>query len=189
MGSFRQPRVPSNIGAKRRIFWLMAASALAPLSLGVSEPALAQVGCVTANSITVCGPGGNNYTSGINADATNLLNGFTNAIDLRLLSGVKVDINSGAGVNAVNAANSGGVTSGSADIRIITADGVTINNTAFPGGDNQTGLRIQSSGAAIIQATNTTIAVNGTASDWAILAFAQPNGTGLPHVASATWSG
>src|SRR5262245_49796463 len=195
MGSFRQPRVPSSIGAKRRKIWLMAASALVPLSLGVSEPALAQ--CAGPPSNFVCNSIGNFYPNGINVDATNLLNGDTNPINLRLLSGVNVDIPLGAGgVNAVNAANSTGVTSGSANITI-TAEGVatnnvtnvTINNTANPLSNNNTGLRIQSSGSAIITATNTTINVAGTQSDWAILAFAQPNGTGSPHVASATWSG
>ena len=60
----------------------------------------------------------------------------------------------------------------------ITADGVTILNNNNPLGANQTGLRIQSSGDAIITATNTTIDVNGTASDWAILAFSMPNSDG-----------
>jgi hypothetical protein len=41
MGNFGQRRAPFSVCAKRRKFWLMAASALAPLSLGVSEPALA----------------------------------------------------------------------------------------------------------------------------------------------------
>ena len=61
---------------------------------------------------------------------------------------------------------------------------ISINNTANPAGNNNTGLRIQSSGDANIKATNTTIDVTGTASDWAILAFAMPNQTGAPHVAS-----
>jgi hypothetical protein len=39
MGNLRQRR--SSVGAKRRKFELLAASALVPLSLGVSEPALA----------------------------------------------------------------------------------------------------------------------------------------------------
>ena len=45
MGSFRQRRVLSSITLKRRRSWLLAASALVSSSLGVSEPALAQV-CV-----------------------------------------------------------------------------------------------------------------------------------------------
>jgi outer membrane autotransporter protein len=185
MGNLRQRRVPFGVCAKRRKFWLMAASALAPLSLGVSEPALAQ--CAGPPGNTVCTPGGNPYPSGINVNTDNGLGGT--AINLQLLSGVNVTIPAGSpGVNAVNAANTTGVTLGSANISI-TANGVTINNTANPGGNNQTGLRIQSSGDAIITATNTTIDVNGTASDFPILAFAMPNLTGLPHVASVTWSG
>jgi outer membrane autotransporter protein len=190
MANLAQRRVPFSAYAKRRKLWLMAASALAPISLGVSEPALGQVGCAGTPSATVCTSLGNSYPTGINVDTTALLNGFTNPINLQLLSGVNVDITAGAGgVNAVNAANSTGVTSGSAPIAITTGAGVIINNTANPGGNNQTGLRIQSSGDAIITATNTTIAVNGTDSDWPILAFAMPNLTGLPHVASVTWSG
>src|SRR5262249_7958424 len=84
--------------------------------------------------------------------------------------------------------NTTGVSLGSADINI-TADGVSINNTANPNSNNNTGLRIQSSGAAIINATNTTINVAGTASDWAVLAFAMPNLTGTSHDASVNWSG
>ena len=94
------------------------------------------------------------------------------------------------GVNAVNAANSTGVTPNGANITI-TADGVTINNALNPSSNNNnnTGLRIQSSGDAIITATSTTIDVNGTASDDAILAFAMPNLKGIPQLASVTWSG
>ena len=53
-------------------------------------------------------------------------------INLTLQSGVNVIIPAGSpGINAVNAANTGGVTAGAADITI-TADGVTINNTNNP---------------------------------------------------------
>jgi outer membrane autotransporter protein len=166
----------------------MAASALAPLSLGVSEPALAQ--CAGPPSNTTCTSGGNSYPGGINVDATLLLNGFANPINLELQSGVNVSIPAGAGsFNAVNAANSTGVTSGSADISITAVNNVTINNTDNPLSNNNTGLRIQSSGAATITATNTTINVAGTASDWAILAFAMPNLTGIAHDVSVNWSG
>src|SRR5262249_726770 len=48
--------VLSGAVAKRRKFELLAASCLVPLSLGVSEPALAQT----------FGTGGNNYPGGIN---------------------------------------------------------------------------------------------------------------------------
>jgi hypothetical protein len=116
----------SSVGAKRRKFWLMAATALASSSLGVSEPALAQ--CNTVGSTTTCTPGGNPYSTGINVDGT-----ATPSLPLSLFlqpSGVQVVIPAGpGGVNAVNAANSTGVTLGSGDITI-TADGVTIDNAA-----------------------------------------------------------
>jgi hypothetical protein len=81
------------------------------------------------------------------------------------------------------------VTPGSADISITAVNNVTINNTGNPLSSNNTGLRIQSSGAATIIATNTTIDVAGTASDWAILAFAMPNLIGTAHDVSVNWSG
>jgi outer membrane autotransporter protein len=188
MGNLRQRRVLSSVTAKRRKSWLLAASALASSSLGVSEPALAA--CIP--------PPGNYGFPGVNATCTGSFNSNINyntdngaggfPINLRLDgTGAPVIVNSPGG-NAVNATNSTGVTAGSANIAII-ADGVTINNTANSGGNNQTGLRIQSSGDAIITATNTTIDVNGTASNFPILAFAMPNLTGLSHVASVTWSG
>jgi hypothetical protein len=110
-------------------------------------------------------------------------------LSVTLQSGVNVTIPVGSpGVNAVNLANSGGVTAGAATLTI-TADGVTILNNNNPLGANQTGLRIQSSGDAIIRATNTAIDVNGTASDWAILSFSMPNQTGVSHVTDVNWSG
>jgi len=196
MGRYlRQLGEVSGVTAKRRKFWLMAATALASSSLGISEPALAQCSALDASGNATCNAG--TYTTPplppgafpapINYDTNNGAGGTT--INLLLQSGVNVIIPAGApGINAVNAANTTGVTLGSADIAI-TANGVTINNAANPGGNNQTGLRIQSSGAATINATNTTIDVSGTDSDWAILVFAMPNLMGGPHAASVTWSG
>jgi hypothetical protein len=185
-GCLRQLVLLSSVLAKCREFWLLAACILAALSLAISEPALAQ--CAGPASNTICTSGGNTYPTGINVNTDNGLGGTP--INLQLLSGVNVTIPAGVGsVNAVNTANTGGVTPGSADITIITEDGVIISNTANPGTTNNTGLRIQSSGAATITATNTTIDVAGTASDWAILAFAMPNGTGTPHDVSVNWSG
>jgi outer membrane autotransporter protein len=179
--------VPSSAALKRRKYWLLAASALASSSLGLSGPALAndECGALVGGSAT-CTSTGNPYPTGINYDTNNGLGGTS--INLQLLSGVNVVIPAGpGGVNAVNAANSTGVTLGSANITI-TADGVTINNTANPLSNNNTGLRIQSSGDAIITATNTRIDVNGTASEDAIVAFAMPNATGTPHVASVIYN-
>jgi hypothetical protein len=179
--------MPSSVGAKRRKSWLLATTVLAPLSLCLSEPVLAQCSALDASGNATCNLGGNPYASGINVDTSNGFGGTP--INLTLQSGVIVTIPAGApGFNAVNAANSTGVTAGSANITI-TADGVTINNRANPLSGNNTGLRIQSSSDAIISATNTTINVAGTASEDAIVAFAMPNMTAMPHVASVTWSG
>ena len=173
-------RLLSSVTVKRRKSWFLAASALASSSLGISGPALAQ--CVGTPDNVSCSLGGNPYATGINVNTNNT------PINLTLQSGVNVTIPAGApGINAVNAANTTGVSLNSADITI-NADGVTINNTANPLSNNNTGLRIQSSGAATITATNTTINVAGTASDWAILAFAMPNLTGTAHDVSVNWS-
>ena len=125
---------------------------------------------------TICTPGGNPYASGINVNTNNT------PINLTLQPGVNVTIPAGSpGVNAVNAANTTGTTATSAPVTI-TANGVTILNNNNPTGNNQTGLRIQSSGNANITATNTTINVSGTASDWAYIAIVLDGGA--PHNAS-----
>jgi hypothetical protein len=198
MGNVRQRCVLSVVGAKPRKFWLMAASCLAPLSLGVSEPALAQCSALDVNGNATCSSGTytnttpqppGTFPAPINYNTDNGLGGTR--INLTLLPGVNVILPAGpGGFNAVNTNNTGGVTTGSANIAI-TADSVTINNTFNPSSNNNTGLRIQSSGNAIINATNTTINVAGTGSDWAILAFAQPQigNLGAPHMASVSWSG
>ncbi|GLR85403.1 autotransporter outer membrane beta-barrel domain-containing protein [Bradyrhizobium iriomotense] len=173
--------------------WLLSSVSLAVVATTAAvdaglSPALAlnECGPLVLDSAS-CAPAGNPYPTGIGYDTNNGLGGTP--INLTLLPGVIVTIPAGAGgVNAVNAANSTGVTPGSANISI-TADGVTINNTANPLTANNTGLRIQSSGDAIITATNTTINVAGTASEDAIVAFAMPNAAGIPHLASVTWSG
>src|SRR5262245_42968083 len=192
MANVRQLRVPFSVCANRRKFWLMAASALAPLSLGVSEPALAQLGCSGPASNTVCNSGGNSYPTGINVDATNLVNGFSTGINLTLQTGVKVDIPTGAGgVTAVNAANSTGVSPGGANIAINVIENVTINNPPNPASNDSTGLRIQYSRSYILSATNVAVNVAGTARDWAILAFAHPQigNLGPSSSPSVTWSG
>src|SRR4051794_41262781 len=122
------------------------------------------------------------YPSGIGGNGR-----AVDELSITLQSGVTVTIPAGSPrINAVNVANSEGVISGIANITI-SADGTTIDNIANPLGDNQTGLRVQSSGEAIIAATNTSINVNSTASDWAILAIAQPNDDFVSHLASVTY--
>jgi hypothetical protein len=80
--------------------------------LGVSEPALAR--CAGLPDNTICTTGGNPYASGINVDTNNGLGGTP--INLTLLQGVNV-VPAGPG-DAINAANTTGVTPGSANISI-----------------------------------------------------------------------
>src|SRR5262245_34548834 len=104
MGNLGARRVPSSIGAKRRKYWLLAATALAPFSLAISGPALAQ--CTPppptpdpVTNIATCNSGGNTYSGGINYNTDNGAGGTP--IDLRLLSGVNVTIPLGSpGINA-----------------------------------------------------------------------------------------
>ena len=119
-------RLLSSVTVKRRKSWLLAASALASSSLGISGPALAQ--CVGTPDNVTCSPGGNPYASGINVNTSNT------PIAVTLQPGVEVAIPAGSpGVNAVNAANTTGPTATSAPITI-TADGVTIRNNNNPTG-------------------------------------------------------
>jgi hypothetical protein len=168
----RLPIMQSGIAARCRKLWLIAASTLASAFLGVSEPALAQP----------FGPG--TFTSNINVNTPNL--------PITLTLQPPVIVNSPGG-DAVNAANAAPAPLGPAANITIKSDGsapIIINNSANPG-DNQTGLRIQSGGDAIIRAPNTTINLNGTgfASNNAIWAIAQGNATATPQVAQVTWSG
>jgi len=188
----RQLVVLSSVAAKRRKYWLLAASALAPLSLGVSEPTLAQ--CTGTPDNTICTPGGNFYSSGINVGG-----GPGDTLSVTLQPGVNVQLNPGANLgNAVNAANTtNSTTPPSAPITInangIAANGITITNTGNPSGSNQSALRIQSSGAATITATNTTIDVAGPfssgSSNNAIWAIVQGSNANAPVNATITWTG
>src|SRR5262245_41134004 len=109
--------------------------AVVPIAFEGRPPALAQ--CAGPADNTICTPGGNPYAGGINVDTNNGLGGTP--INLQLLSGDNVVIPAGAGgVNAVNAANTTGVSPNSADI-IINQDGVAINNPANPLNNNNTG--------------------------------------------------
>src|SRR5262245_58715180 len=62
----------SSVGAKRRKSWLLAACALAPLSLCLSEPALAQAcGPLDGSGSVTCPPAANNYSTGITYNTAN----------------------------------------------------------------------------------------------------------------------
>jgi len=130
------------------------------------------------------------YTSNINLDGTGIP---TQPLSLTLEPGVIVESPGGNAVNAANTTNS--TTPPRAPVTETengtATNGITINNTANPSGNNLSGLRIQSSGAATIRATNTNIDVNGTNTNngiWAIVqgANAPPN---TPVDATVTWTG
>ncbi|MGO4835333.1 hypothetical protein AB4144_24055, partial [Rhizobiaceae sp. 2RAB30] len=157
---------------------LLISSALATSTFALCERAFAACDPLVNGAAACTGT----FDANINYDTNNGVGGTP--IDLTLQA---VTVNSPGG-NAVNAANTTGVTTDSANITI-SADGLIIDNRANGIGNNNTGLRIQSSGDAIVNATGASIDVNGVASDWAILVFAMPNVGGIPHLASVTWTG
>ena len=90
----------SSVGAKRRKFWLIAASALASSSLGVSEPALAQCSGTCQQHVPATCSANTLY------QRINVMVPTHTPINLTLQPGVNVTIPTGSpGVNAVNAAN------------------------------------------------------------------------------------
>ena len=173
--------------------------ALTLLSLGVSEPALAQ--CEGPLDAVICPPSGNPYTSGFlgnpysppappNEPGINVGGNPTDELNVTLESGVNVVIfgPDPGSVNAVNLANTTGPTTG--ESATLTANNVNIENIASPLTGNNTGLRIQSAGAATITATDTNIDVLGTASDDGILAIIEGNNpANAPKDVTVTWTG
>jgi hypothetical protein len=148
---------------KRRKFWLIATSALAPLSLAVSEPALAQT--FTFDST------GNNYTSGINVGGTN-----TQALEVILLPGVVVNTNPGVSPAAVNAQNVAGPFSClpptvCEPVTITANDAPITYNSAGIG--SSAGLRIQSAGSATITSSGTIVVLNGPNNNFGIWSIVQ----------------
>src|SRR6516164_3587012 len=101
MGNYlRRLVVLSGVTAKCRKFWLVAA--LVPLSLGLSEPALAQTcGPLGATGSVTCTTGGNNYTGGINYGNTGVPTTVT------LDPGVQVFVTPGNNVNQAVAISTG----------------------------------------------------------------------------------
>src|SRR5215831_15507655 len=188
MGSnLRRQVVLSSVAAKRRKFELLAASCLVPLSLGLSEPAVAQTctvpnpgALVAASPSTSCsGPFNTNINFG----------GPTTppppSLTLTLAPNVIV---TSPGGNAVNLANSTGQAAEIGTSATITASDATITNTSNPGGTNQSGLRIQAAGSATITSSGT-INVTGANNDFGILAIVQgTNPVGANAVASVTYN-
>ena len=139
MGSVRQRCVLSSITLKRRKSWLLAASALASSSLGVSEPALAQACGPLAVNVT-CTSAGNNYPGGISYLQT------TPATDLHVNLNSDVNVTfSGAQLGAVIVDNRGGQA-------ILTANGAAITANV-PGVNGLVATTDNGSGNAIITAS------------------------------------
>jgi hypothetical protein len=163
---------------------VVGVGALALLSLGVSEPARAQV-CTppqpTPDPVTGNATCTGAFNSNINYNTVNTPIHLT-------ASGVSV---TSPGGDAVNAANSTAPGIFGADVTL-TANNATIHNTSVSG-DNNTGLRIQDAGSATITATNTNIdvlAAVGTVSNDGILAIIEGNNpANAPEDVTVTWTG
>ena len=157
---------------KRRKFWLMAASALAPLSLGISEPALAQTCTPVANpgNLTAAQPS----TSCTGTFNTNINFGGPTTpppplLTLTLEPGVIV---SNPGGNAVNLANTTGAIATIGTSATLIANNATITN--ITNSDNNSALRIQTNGNATITSSGQ-IEVSGTQSTNAIWSIVLPS--------------
>jgi hypothetical protein len=176
----RLPTIQSGIATKRQKFWLIAACILASLTL--SEPAVAQnlvpvpgVGNGSSGTLSAAQPS----TTGSGTFNTNINFGGPNTgpplLTLTLAPGVIVN---SPGGNAVNLANAtGGIATIGTSAEII-ANNATINDASVPNAPNQSALRIQTNGSAIITASGL-ISITGTQSTnaiWAIvLANPDPN--------------
>jgi hypothetical protein len=137
----RQGVILASVGVRRRRLELLAASALMPLSLGVSEPALAQA-CGPLMVNVTCTSAGNNYTGGISYLQTTL----ATDLHVNLDSDVNVTFLGAQPEWAVAVNNNGG---GQA---ILTANGAAI--TANVPGVFANGLvAISTSGNAIVTAS------------------------------------
>ena len=133
-------RLLSSITAKRRKFWLMTASALVPLSLGISGPALAANECGPLAVIVTCTSAGNPYSGGISYLQT------TPATDLHVNLDSDVNVTfSGAQLGAVIVDNRGGQA-------ILTANGAAITANV-PGVNGLVATTDNGSGNAIITAS------------------------------------
>ena len=184
MASLGPPRAAFNAYAKRRKFVLMAATALAPLSLALSEPALAQTCTPVANpgNLTAAQPS----TSCTGTFNTNINYGGPTTpqpplLTLELQPGVSV-INPGG--NAVNLANTTGAINTIGTDATLTANNATITN--ITNSANNSALRIQTNGNATITASGP-IEVSGTQSTNAIWAIVLPSS--VPTVSKVVYDG
>ena len=166
--------MPPNITMKRRKSLLLAASALASSSLGISGPALAanECGALDASGSVTCTSLGNNYVTGITYGQPLPL-----PLNVTLNSNVNVFLTSpGIGVALNNFGGGGPV--------LLSGNGATINATT-PAGNIGLYVETQANSAAITASGQ--IDVAGSAGSHAIKAFV--NGNAGPGDASVTYTG
>src|SRR5262245_11268781 len=181
MGSYFRQLVLSGVTAKRRKFELLAASCLVPLSLGLSEPAVAQT-CTpvdTPGTLTAAFPSTSctgTFNTNINFGGPTTPPPPPPGLTVTLQPGVQVIIPAGSAItDSVNLANTTGAIGTPGVDANLTANSAFIDNTANSSAANKSGLRIQASGNATITATDTAVNVVGTQSTNAIWAIVLPS--------------
>jgi hypothetical protein len=190
--------VPCSVAARRRKFELLAASCLAPLSLGLSEPALAQ--CDGTPDNVICTTSGNDYSSPVAGNPYQTAPGISvgtnkTPINVTLDQGVVVNIPA-AGNNVAHAValdNTGGSAGTGVPATLIANNAaITINTTSINPPDTSA-LFVHAAGNATIgTATNPVsgiINVTGTTSTNALWATVFTTANVPKAVASVTYAG
>jgi len=179
MGNYlRRLVVLSGVTAKCRKFWLVAA--LVPLSLGLSEPALAQTcGPLDAFGSVTCTTGGNPYAGGINYGNTGVPTTVT------LEQGVQVFVTPGNGVNQAVAVSTG-TAAGTGNPATLIANNVAVTLDGTPGQLVSALFLHPIQGSATITASGN-INVAGTLNTLAIQAA--PFSSVAGAVATVNWTG
>ena len=144
--------MPASVSLKRRKSWLLAASALAPLSLGVSEPALAQT----------FSTGGNPYSNGISVSNTGTPTNVT------LEPGVQVFVTPGTINQAV--AVSTGTAAGTGLPATLTANNAAVTITSNPGAGPTSALFLRPIGGKATITASGIMSAAGTSNTNAIWA-------------------
>src|SRR6516225_6624025 len=176
----RQMVVLFGVTAKCRKFWLVAP--LVPLSLGLSEPALAQTcGALDATGSVTCTTVGNPYAGGINYGNTGVPTTVT------LQQGVRVFITPGSNVNNAVAISTGTAPGTGLPATLIANDAaVSVGTTNNPAPGTTSALFLHPIlGDATITASGLINAI-GTGNTNAIWAFVQSTGVAS---ASVTYNG
>ena len=174
----RQGVMLASVGVRRRKSWLLAASCLAPLSLGISEPALAQ--CSGPPGSTTCTLSGNPYSTGINVGNTGTPTNVT------LEPGVQVNVTPGNNVNQAVAVSTGGG-AGTGLPATLTANNAAVTITSNPGAGPTSALFLHPIGGTATITASGIISAAGTSNTNAIWAATFSNDPGAD--ASVTYTG